>query len=56
MNSEFDPALFESLIHLLELSVVIGIAVIVYITKKYSGKINNDIQRKVDEMDNLSGE
>lgn len=56
MNSDFDPALFESLIHLLELSVVVGIGVIVYITKKYSGKINSEIQRKVDEMDNLSGE
>lgn len=51
MNSEFDPAVFETLIHMLELSVVLGIGVIVYITKKYSGKINKDLQRKVDEMD-----
>ncbi|MFP5384745.1 MAG: hypothetical protein ACLGHN_01610 [Bacteriovoracia bacterium] len=55
-NSDIDPALFETLIHLLELSVVVGIGVIVYITKKYSGKINKEIERKVDEMDSLSGE
>lgn len=54
--NEFDPALFETLIHLLELSVVVGIGVIVYITKKYSGKINHDLQRRVDEMDPASEE
>lgn len=51
MNETFDPALFETLIHMLELSVVIGIGVIVYITKRYSGKMNKEIQRKVDEME-----
>lgn len=51
MNHGFDTSVFETLIHLLELSVVVGIGVIVYITKKYSGKMNKDIQRKVDEMD-----
>lgn len=54
MNHGFDTDTFETLIHLLELSVVVGIGVIVYITKKYSGKMNQDIQRKVDEMDSLS--
>lgn len=54
MNDHFDPVLFETLIHLLELSVVVGIGVIVYITKKYSGKMNKEIERKVDEMDSVS--
>lgn len=56
MNENFDHATFETLIHLLELSVVIGIGVIVYITKKYSGKVNRDLERRVDEMDSTSGE
>lgn len=56
MNDSFDHATFETLIHLLELSVVVGIGVIIFITKKYSGKVNKDIQRRVDEMDSISEE
>ncbi len=52
MNEEFDPAVFEMLIHLLEVSVVLGIAVIIYITKKYSKKMNTDLEKKlIDEVD-----
>jgi hypothetical protein len=45
MTDPIDAATFEFLIHILEVSVVIGIGVIVYITKKHSG----DINRKIDE-------
>jgi hypothetical protein len=56
MEHEIDSATFETLIHLLEVSVVLGIGVIVYITKKYSGKVNKDLEKKIDEMDTLSEE
>lgn len=57
MNEEFDPSTFEMLIHLLEASVVLGIGVIVYITKKHSKAINHDIDKRMkDEMDISSGE
>lgn len=56
MNEEFDPAIFEFLIHILEFSVVIGIGVIVYITKKYSGTVNQELEKKVDAMGNISEE
>jgi hypothetical protein len=47
MTHELDPSVFEFLIHLLEVSVVLGIAVIVYITKKYSKNINRDIEQRM---------
>jgi hypothetical protein len=48
-----DTALFEHLIHLLELSVVVGIGVIIYITKKYSSRINQRPEFQIDSQ--LSG-
>lgn len=52
MNETFDTATFEFLIHILEVSVVVGIGVIVYITKKYSKNINHDIDRRLErELD-----
>lgn len=56
MNDEFDPALFETLIHLLEVSVVIGIAVIVYITKKYSKEMNTELEKKLNDEVDLSSD
>ena len=47
MTPELDPSVFEFLIHILEFSVVVGIAVIVYITKKYSKNINHDIEKRM---------
>ncbi len=56
-NELMDPATFETLIHLLELSVVIGIGVIVYITKKYSSGINKQMEKRLDdELQHLSEE
>ena len=56
-NELMDPATFEMLIHLLELSVVIGIGVIVYITKKYSSGLNRQMESKLDdELQHLSEE
>ncbi|MFA7614402.1 MAG: hypothetical protein WCY48_09210 [Candidatus Caldatribacteriota bacterium] len=55
MNEFMDHSTFETLIHLLELSVVIGIGVIVYITRKYSGKVNREMEKKLeDELQDLS--
>ena len=52
MDPNMDPATFEFLIHILEASVVIGIGVIVYITKTHSKVINQDIERRLkDELD-----
>lgn len=48
MNENLDPATFEFLIHILEASVVIGIGVIVYITKTHSKEINKRLEREVD--------
>lgn len=48
-NELMDPATFETLIHLLELSVVIGIGVIVYITKKYSSGLNKQMEKRLDD-------
>lgn len=57
MEHELDLATFEFLIHILEVSVVLGIGVIVYITRKHSADINKEIeQRMKDEMDFSSGE
>ncbi len=51
MNSmPLDPRIFEGLIHLLELSVVVGIGVIVYITKKYSSGINQRLEKTLQEQ------
>lgn len=56
-NELMDPATFEMLIHLLELSVVVGIGVIVYITKKYSGGLNKQMEKRLDdELQHLSEE
>lgn len=55
MNEFMDHSTFEMLIHLLELSVVIGIGVIVYITRKYSGKMNREMEKRLeDELQDLS--
>ncbi len=55
MNNEFDTSTFELLVHLLEVSVVLGIGVIIYITKKYSGKINAKLEKeKLNELEILS--
>lgn len=47
MNEEFPVETFEFLIHMLELSVVVGIGVIVYITHKHSGRINTELNKRV---------
>jgi hypothetical protein len=52
MNHEIDPTTFEFLVHILEVSVVLGIGVIVYITHKHSRRINQQIEQRLkDEMD-----
>jgi hypothetical protein len=57
MNPEIDPATFEFLVHILEVSVVLGIGVIVYITHKHSKRINQHIEKRLkDEMDISSEE
>lgn len=57
MNEVLDHDVFEFLIHALELSVVVGIGVIVYITKTHSKKINEDLEKKIaDEMEAPSKE
>lgn len=57
MTHAIDPAIFETLIHLLEASVVVGIGVIVYITNKHSKNINRDIEKRMkDELDISSNE
>jgi hypothetical protein len=57
MNPEIDPATFEFLVHILEVSVVLGIGVIVYITHKHSKRINQQIEKRLkDEMDISSEE
>lgn len=56
MNEEFDPATFEFLIHILEVSVVIGIGVIVYITKRYSKDINRDLEKRLERELDISSE
>lgn len=48
MNEFMDHATFEMLIHLLELSVVIGIGVIIYITRKYSSNVNREMEKKLE--------
>lgn len=48
MNENLDPKTFEFLIHILEASVVIGIGVIVYITKTHSKDINKRLESEVD--------
>lgn len=56
-NELMDPSTFETLIHLLELSVVVGIGVIVYITKKYSAGLNQKMEKNLeDELQHLSEE
>ncbi len=42
------PALIEWLIHGLELSVVVGIAVVVWVNRKYSPGLNRVLQEKLD--------
>lgn len=56
MNDERTIEIFQNLIHLLEVSVVLGIAVVVYITKKYSKNINEKLEKKIaeDDRQNLS--
>ena len=55
MNNSLDTSTFELFVHLLEVSVVLGIGVIIYITKKYSGKINSRMEKeKLDELEILS--
>lgn len=49
MNEFMDHGTFEMLIHLLELSVVVGIGVTIYITKKYSPKMNRELEKKLDD-------
>lgn len=57
MTDPINTETFEMLIHLLELSVVLGIASIVYITKKYSKKINDRYEGVIDgEVDTISEE
>ena len=52
MNYEFPVETFEILIHMLELSVVVGIGVIVYITHKHSTRINAELNKRVkDDVD-----
>jgi hypothetical protein len=45
------PALIEWLIHLLELSVVIGIAIVVWVNRKYSPGLNKKLQERLDRED-----
>jgi hypothetical protein len=40
------PFIIEVLIHLLEISVVVGIGIIIYINKKYSTRINREMVKK----------
>ncbi len=57
MNHALDPVVFETLIHLLEASVVLGIGVIVYITNRHSKNINASIEKRMkDELDISSKE
>ncbi|HLT22654.1 MAG TPA: hypothetical protein VKZ84_04395 [Bacteriovoracaceae bacterium] len=57
MNEFIDHSTFEMLIHLLELSVVIGIGVIIYITRKYSANVNRDMEKKLeDELRDITEE
>ena len=43
------PALIEWLIHLLELSVVVGIGVVVWVNRKYSPGLNKKLQQRLDD-------
>jgi hypothetical protein len=57
MNDNIDQATFEFLVHMLEVSVVVGIGVIVYITNKHSKQINKDMEKRLqDELDISSEE
>ncbi len=50
-----DTSSFELLVHLLEVSVVLGIGVIIYITKKHGNKMNKNLPKEfTDEMEILS--
>ena len=50
-----DLEVFELLIHLLELSVVLGIGIIVYITKKYPKKEHGEkLKETEDDLGDLS--
>lgn len=40
------PMVFEYLVHLLELSVVVGIAATIYVTKKHPRKASNTAHQK----------
>jgi hypothetical protein len=45
------PALIEWLIHLLEISVVVGIGVVVWVNRKYSPGLNKRLQERIDRED-----
>lgn len=49
LNEIMDHGTFEMLIHLLELSVVIGIAVTIYISRKYSANMNKEMEKQLDD-------
>jgi hypothetical protein len=52
VEHQIDPATFEFLVHVLEVSVVIGIGVIIYITRKHSTELNRRLdERMKDEVD-----
>ncbi len=49
-----DISTFEWLVHLLEVSVVLGIGVIIYITKKHGNKMNKSLPKELtDEVEIL---
>lgn len=53
--NQVDTATFELLVHLLEVSVVLGIGVIIYITKKHGNKMNKNLPKELaDEVEVLS--